>query len=180
MSQRILDRAVVILSGPIDAAADDGIGWRAEFTQYAQDDGMNLRMLNPCDKPVCGHSEIGEEKLHTFELRKNGAFDEVAKIVRTFRFQDLRMVDLSDFMVVYIDPTIHSCGTYEELYRAMAQRKPIFAIINGGITKTPLWLLDGTIPLEYIFNTVKECYAYISGINDGDKDQWVFAKDFIG
>jgi nucleoside 2-deoxyribosyltransferase len=180
-----LDQAVCILSGPIDAAADDGVGWRKEFTNRSMAFELNLRILDPTDKPVGGHNEIGEEKRHTFELRAQGKFDEVGKIVKTFRYQDLRMVDLSDFMVVLIDPAIHHCGTYEELYRAKAQRKPIFGIIKGGRTHTPLWLLDGdVISLENLFDSVEDCVARLNLINKGyywvDKDQWVFARDFLG
>ena len=38
------------LAGPIDHADDDGVGWRKDMTAWLQE--RNVKVLDPCDKPI--------------------------------------------------------------------------------------------------------------------------------
>ena len=95
--------------------------------------------------------------------------------MRVIRNTDLRMVDISDFLVVNLDLDIHPCGTYEELFLANRQKKPIILRIKQGKGETPDWLL-GTIPHETIFSTWEEVRDYLDLVDKGkvqDK-RWMF------
>ena len=64
------------LAGPIDYAADDGVGWRNDITPWLQEKGV--KVLDPCDKPIPDsyYKEIDEEKLRMMELKETGRYYE--------------------------------------------------------------------------------------------------------
>ena len=96
--------------------------------------------------------------------------------MRVIRNTDLRMVDLSDFLIVNLDIDKQPCGTYEELFLANRQKKPIILRIPQGKENTPDWLL-GTIPHETIFSSWEEIKAYLNTVNEGHgrlDSRWMF------
>ena len=86
--------------------------------------------------------------------------------MRLIRHVDLRMVDICDFMIVRILPAVHLCGSYEELFLANREKKPILLAVEGGKDATPNWLF-GTLPHEYFFGDFDEIKNFLTGISDG-------------
>jgi hypothetical protein len=76
------------------------------------------------------------------------------------------MTDIADFLVVYVDKSIPMCGTWEELFNANRQKKPILVFIEGGAKEASLWL-HGTIHYKYIFENLGEVKSFIAAIDDG-------------
>ena len=120
----VLENAVVYLSGPIDKAKDFGVGWRQEFKLKAKH--LNLAIIDPCNKPVSFVHEIQGDIRATTVLRNEKKWQELRDFVKKFRREDLRFTDISDFLVVYIDPDVPMYGTLDELYTAEDQKKPLF------------------------------------------------------
>ena len=162
------------LSGAMDRVPDGGIGWRQKISVYLN--ARNVVVLDPSDKPI----NIGIEDLENREVRKKakeaGDYNAIATDMRLIRNTDLRMVDISDFMIVNLDLEVHPCGTYEELFLANRQMKPILVRVEQGKMATPDWLL-GAIPHNNIFGEWEDLTDYLDGINSGEiepKKRWLF------
>lgn len=152
----------VYLAGAMDRVLDRGIGWRDSLTPILED--MGLTVFNPIKKPIDIGKEDDETHRLKIHLKKNHRYDELSSIMKTIRSVDLRLVDISDFLIVNLDLDIHPCGTYEEIFWANRQKKPIIVHMVQGKHSTPDWLF-GTIPHQMIFSDWNEIYLYLDYIN---------------
>lgn len=157
----------------------DGRGWREEMTEFLIK--MGITVLDPYKKPFINAPEEDEQTHQRMaKLMENGDYAEVAKHFKKVRAFDLSMVDRSDFIICYIDPNIPSFGTMEELSSAVLKKRPCFIIVEGGIKKTPLWIM-GMLPTHYIYNSFDEVKDILLKINSGEKeidsDRWRLFKD---
>ena len=168
------------LCGAMDRVTDGGVGWRTELKLELAD--LKIFWLDPTNKPI----NIGVEDLPSREIRrqakKQGRYDLVQHDMRTIRSVDLRMVDISDFIVVNLDMEVHACGTYEELFRGNREDKPIIVHLEQGKSTCPDWLF-GTIPEQMVFSTWPDIHRYLRHIAH-DKmvetfNRWYFF-DFTG
>jgi hypothetical protein len=95
--------------------------------------------------------------------------------MKTVRAYDLNLVDRSDFIVAHLVPEVASWGSAEEIVTALREKKPVFVSMEGGKSKTPLWML-GMFPHKYIYNTVDEIIDMLFAIDCGNKpidsDRW--------
>lgn len=149
------------LAGAMDRVKDGGVQWRIDIQEAMSD--LEIVWMDPTCKPI----EIGVEDMENREkrmmLKGEGRFDEVAVDMKIIRCVDLRMVDLSDFLVINIDISVHQCGTYEEFTTANRQKKPCIVHVEQGKQHTPDWLL-GKIPHSMIFSTWFEVRQYLRHI----------------
>lgn len=159
-----LNEAVVYLSGAIDKAQDLGKGWRNDFISKSSHLGMKI--IDPCNKPASFVHEISGDVRTVTKMRNDKQWEELQKFVKKFRREDLRFVDVSDFVIVYIDPEVPSYGTLDELFTAEDQKKPCICIVKGGIENLPTWLF-GVFKLNEIFSTIEECIEYLNKIDTG-------------
>lgn len=149
------------LCGAMDRAEDGGEGWRINLQKELAD--LEVFWLDPTHKPIDVGIEDSETRIFINEMKAHGNFDSAVPQIKTIRCVDLRMVDISDFLVVNINMETHACGTYEELFLANRQKKPVIIRIEQGKEHTPNWLL-GTLPHEMMFSTWEEVYQYIRHI----------------
>ena len=91
-------------------------------------------------------------------------WEDMRNFVKGFRREDLRFTDMADFIVIKVDRDTHMCGSYDELFVAERQRKPLFCIIEGGIKELPTWLF-GVFRLENIFSNVDDCFRRGLGLS---------------
>ena len=165
------------LAGPIDHAEDDGVGWRQEVGKWLRQRGVIV--MDPTDKPTSQtkFKEIDEEKQKLIELKKLGRWEELRTYMKEIVLADLRMVEVSDLNIVYIDTDIHLCGTYEELFVSLRQRKPTFVVAAHGKESLSVWLYGRMNP-NFIFESFDELKDYLNGIDNGliepDPTRWVF------
>ncbi len=165
----------VYLAGAMDRVADRGNGWRDNITPFL--DSLGIIVFNPIKKPTT----IGLEDFQTHQLKiklkQEQKYDELSHIMKTIRSVDLRLVDISDFLIVNLDLDIHPCGTYEEIFWANRQKKPIIIHMVQGKTNAPDWLF-GTIPHEMIFSSWLDIQNYLNQINSSDiinnYNRWYF------
>lgn len=170
-----LKKQRVYLAGAIDRVDDRGCGWRNMVTQFLSD--MDVIIFNPISKPT----EIGLEDEDTHlvksKLKSQKRYDELSSMMRVIRSVDLRLVDISDFMIVNLDLDTHPCGTLEEIFWANRQKKPIIVHMEQGKENTPDWLF-GTIPHQMIFSDWKEIEQYLHHIDSSENieshNRWYF------
>jgi len=172
-----LDGKRCVLSGGIDRVVDDGVEWRRYIKKECKKRNINIVFFDPCDKPNGLGSEIGVEKTKVRALIGNNKWDEAKEYVKTFRHYDLRAIDWSDFVIVKIDINSHLCGSYDEIFLAERELKPVFVIMEEGQTKydIPTWLVS-FIHEDEIFKNKDECIEYLMKINNNEitlDERWV-------
>jgi nucleoside 2-deoxyribosyltransferase len=165
------------LAGPIDAADDDGVGWRKDATKWLKAKGV--KVLDPCDKPIsyAEYKEIDTEKQKMMELKENGRYFELSQRMREIAHVDLRMTDISDFLIVYLNPNITMFGTIHELINSLNQKKPTLVVVEGGKKCAPNWLF-GIMDFNFIFDSFEELYDFLGLIDteaiQANLSRWVF------
>jgi nucleoside 2-deoxyribosyltransferase len=170
-----LNNQRVYLAGAMDRVADRGIGWRDSITPFLQ--SLGIVVFNPISKPT----DIGLEDHDTHQiktkLKQMSRYDELSAMMKTIRAVDLRLVDISDFMIVNLNLEHYACGTWEELYLCNRSKKPILIHIEQGKQYVPDWLF-GTLPHEWFFSTWDELKKYLLLVNSENnidlKNRWRF------
>lgn len=155
----------VYLAGAIDRVADRGSQWRECITPKLKQFGLTV--LNPLKKPLRNSEETIEKVGERHKLKAEGFLDEVAAIMKRIRNIDLRLIDVSDFIIVYINMEHNLFGTVEEIVTANRSKKPILVVIEQGVENAPDWLL-GMIGTETIFNKFEELFEYLKCVNEED------------
>jgi len=169
----------IYLSGPIENAKDDGASWRQQFISLTKENHLNFKIIDPTNKHDDMVGEIAEERKKMRQLKKNGKFKQITKKMKWVRRWDLRACDYVHCLVVYIDPTISSWGTPDEVYSVEDQQKPIFAVIEGGAYNAPDWTFP-VIKYNEMFSSVEELVEHFKKLDSGQKrldDRWVLIKN---
>ena len=158
--------AAVYLAGPMTACKDLGRGWREYLTPALEARGIVV--LDPTRKPI----DVGDERegvrRRMRELQEAGRLEEVRKWMKTIRRVDLRMVDLSSFLIVRLDGS-QTWGTTEELVVAIHQQKPVLVWLDGELTLRNVnpWLLS-QFPLDHLFESAADLLAYVASIDESE------------
>jgi hypothetical protein len=131
----------VYLSGPMDFVAsrveEKKSGWRVRVREFLNSFGAVV--FDPWNKPkVSGLHEYGKEDVATTKLREKWTFEDTkqgtearTECVQTFwetMHIDLRMVDISDFVIAFCPTNIYSVGTPHEIITAREQHKPVLFV----------------------------------------------------
>ena len=170
-----LNNQRVYLAGAMDRVLDRGNGWRDDITPFLKN--LGIIIFNPIKKPTA----IGQEDEQThrlkLKLKSEKKYNELSDLMKTIRSVDLRLVDISDFLIVNLDLDHYACGTWEELFLANRSKKPIVIHIEQGKQNTPDWLF-GTIPHQMIFSTWLELQSYLQYIDGNSQiehhNRWRF------
>lgn len=161
----ILNKTKVYLVGGIENFGIEARTWR-EYTSSKLHQ-IGVKCFDPFKKPFLNSVEEDEKTRDILlKLMSDGNYKHVREHMRRVRAFDLRLVDLSDFVIACISPTKASWGSADEIFTALRLRKPTFIVVEGGVSKTPLWIV-GSIPTEYLFNNLDECLNRIIDINSG-------------
>ena len=150
------------LCGPVESLQDGGQSWRDTVKNMLH--YMNITWLDPCHKPTDFIQETPETNKELCSKRRTRLFDEVAEKMKWVRRVDLRLVHLSDFLIIYLNKEIPTCGTFEEITWANQEKKPILIMYAQGKNEAPLWLF-GMIPHEMIFSSWSEMQNYLDDID---------------
>ncbi len=172
MSNNRLKGLRAYLCGHIDRAPDLGMGWRKDLTPWLEK--MDVSIFNPCAKPIKEANEVENRELRKYT--KETDYDAFSTNMREIAKTDLRMVDICDFMIVYIDLDIFICGSVWEVTIANLQKKPILICCKQGKEKVPDWLW-GVLPHEEFFSNWDDLKTYLFTINSTDikpNNRWLF------
>jgi len=172
----------VYLAGPIDFEKDGGVGYRKSLKEKLKKIGVSEEMiLDPCDKPVIGDDfiDIDSEKEQFDRLREHRMWDEAEKCAKMTMHIDLRFVDKSDLVIATVNPNIPMCGTWDEVFMARNQKKPVILIDPRGREKTHMWAI-GRVGYKNIFKTQDDAIAYLDDILHTripvDMTEWLFLQ----
>jgi nucleoside 2-deoxyribosyltransferase len=151
-----------------------GRDWRKEVTEKLAP--LEVTCFNPYEKPFIKDVEEDEASRQEMETwMKTKQYDRVTDKMKTVRSYDLNLVDRSDFIIAHLVPDVASWGSAEEIVTAVRMKKPVFISMEGGKTKTPLWML-GMLPHKFIYNSLEEVIQMLYAIDSGDKpidsDRW--------
>jgi nucleoside 2-deoxyribosyltransferase len=171
-----LKGATCYVAGGIQYIPDLGVDWRTKAELELRKLGVGV--FNPMDKAIEFANEdrhtqnhlsnlIKEVKLSNDEIRKSEIYNEIAQIMRAIVRADLRMVDLCSFLLVCIDPTRHTAGTYAEMTQALLQRKPVICFCEQGIESIPLWWWGHSDPRMF-FPSLNGALEYIRHIHQDE------------
>jgi nucleoside 2-deoxyribosyltransferase len=181
MSYNRLKGSIIYLAGPIQYADDWGVTWRKQATAYLH--SLGIGVIDPCDKPSDMAQEDADTQSWLDSLKKNADLmldsnkpelanrylDEYSNFLKEVVSVDLRFVDKSDALLVYINKDIYSCGTFHETSHAFLQRKPVVCFTAGkSITNIPGWLY-GHGKYSMFYPSLNEALAYVRYIHE-DKD----------
>lgn len=173
--QNRLKNQRVYLAGAMDRVADRGYGWRDSITPFLEN--LGIIVFNPIKKPTSVGREDGFIHEYKTYLKQEKKYTELSQVMKTIRSVDLRLVDISDFLIVNLDLDIHPCGTYEEIFLANRQKKPIIIHMVQGKQNAPDWLY-GTIPHEMIFSSWNDIQSYLHHIDNAKEintyNRWYF------
>ena len=168
----------VYLAGAMDRVADRGATWRDNITPFLRNLGVTV--YNPITKPTdIGMEDMDSHMIKT-KLKKQHRYDELSSMMKTIRSVDLRLVDISDFLIVNINLEHYACGTWEEVTLANRQKKPILIHMEQGKHEAPDWLF-GTIPHQMIFSSWDDLKEYLDHINGAENietyKRWYFFSE---
>lgn len=158
----------------------DGRGWRETVIDELTERGIIF--FDPYCKPFI--NETAEDETSRQEMlhwRETGQYDILSQKMKKIRADDLRCVDLSDWLLAVIRPQVASWGTGEEIPTAIKEKKPVFLVVDDpeGIKSCPLWFF-GVMPHKYIYNSLNEALTVIKAIDDGtirlSSDRWHLLK----
>jgi hypothetical protein len=151
-----------------------GRDWRREVTEKLGK--LKITCFDPYKKPFV--KDVGEDEASRREMEtwmKTKQYDRATERMKTVRAYDLNLVDRSDFIIAHLVPDVASWGSAEEIVTAVRMKKPIFVSMEGGKSKTPLWML-GMLPHKFIYNSVEEIIDMLHAIDSGskpiDSDRW--------
>ena len=140
-THNFLKGARVYLAGPMDfvssRVAERMTGWRTRVRQYLE--SLGVTVFDPWEKPaIRGLFEYGKEDIRTIRERDRWTFEstpegtstraELAEYFWKTMHIDLRMVDISDFVIAFCPTNIYSVGTVHEIVVARSQHKPVLFV----------------------------------------------------
>ncbi len=163
------------LAGGMDRAKDHGVGWRQSLKKEL--DALQISWLDPTQKPIDIALEDKASRIRRQEAKERGDWLTVGAEMNLIRRTDLRMVDISDFMIVHLDLNVYATGSMEELFLSNRQKKPILIHIAQGKKNCMDWLF-GVIDHRLIFGTWQDLIDYVLHIAHDDEidplKRWLF------
>lgn len=168
------------LVGAMESVPDGGTQWRSRITPWLNSRGVLV--FNPCDKPLSEETsrESPEDRAIRKRLLEQGKYDEMIEHAKMIRPTDLRMVDITDFIIAYIDKDSYATGTYEEISWANRQKKPILVVCEQGKREAPPWLFLMLKKAHHtIFDDWSSLQEYLDYIDEcpdtpDTLDRWMF------
>ncbi len=173
-SPKRLKGSLVYLSGPMEAASDGGCGWRSIIAPQLKELGVGV--LDPTNKTGGNPGMEFERRELANKAKAEHDYQKVRELYRPIVQEDLRMVDIASFIVCYLDGT-PGVGTYDEIFMAAGQKKPVIVIAPNGFEVLSNWLF-GRLDYRLFFPSIDDAMIYIKGIHHGtltpDSNKWRF------
>lgn len=164
----------------MDGDREGGKVWRQEMSRWLMDE-LQIISFDPYHKPLHDFHRVGLEDddnhAQIVEAIACQDYDLVRELVKPIVSTDLRCVDFADFILCNLDMQKRPCGTFDELYMAAGQRKPVIVHSPHGIQDLPPWLF-GRLRPELFFSSWDDIKDYLKHIAfDDDIDdlgKWKF------
>ena len=162
----ILKNTKVYLAGNMEHT-DDSVNWRNYMAYNLKE--MDIKVLSPLDTMFINQNgETDADRCRLKRERQLENYEYVAEYMKGIVQKDLRLIDLSDYVIVNMEIKKPTFGTIHELVIAIQQKKPVFLAV-GDKRDCPLWLL-GIVNPKYIYNNIDEILSMIRKIDSGDRE----------
>ena len=171
-----LTNSMAYLIGPMDEVPDLGADWREMMSKWLWD--LDIGVLNPCDKPTNFAKEDMPARDQIEQLKQQQKYDEAHDIVKDIVSVDLHMVDLSSFVIMFIDKDVHMCGSYSEMTYAAFEHKPVIICCKQGKNAVPGWvygMCDHNLFFE-CWDDVKSYIRQVALYSKFNDPQWRFSN----
>lgn len=177
----LLNGTRAYLAGPVERCIDSGMPWRQSITDRLIDLGVVVWdpliksnwHIDECRGELSAETQRSDviNMLNGQLISKNSTPYYRNKLTREVC---LRLVCAADFVICYVDgPTV---GTFEELYLAKSQNKPILFILRDNQLDS-CWRA-AQFPDATYFRSTTSLIDYLKDISLGsahvDKKQWIF------
>lgn len=164
----------IYLVGPMDFDREAGKPWRIELTKWLK--SRRALPIDPYHKPMLAIHEDAMESDDGYERRKKAmatlpmtqeARDTVRDVMKPVVHTDLRIVDHSDALVVNLDVDRRPCGTFDEMFTADNQNKPVIVYCPQGVQAIHDWCW-GRLKPELFFDDWVNVKEYLRHIDEDD------------
>ena len=151
----------IYLPGPMESCRDTAAYWRNEIKQKLVSIGFNEEnIVDPVKRQPEGEYEAIDR------ARAIGNWSEVDRITKEIVHHDLRFVDDCNFLICHLFDGVLTCGTWDEIFMASLQRKPVFIIMKNWQEKAPSWLF-GRFGHAMMHEDIDEVINRLRNIRDG-------------
>lgn len=168
----LLNRTRVYLAGNLENSSDT-TNWREHIEEELSKIGIIC--FNPMKKNfVTDTAEDDGFRNSLIKRRDAGDWKTVHDFMKGCIQKDLRLIDISDYVIFKFEFDKPTYGTLHEFFMAHIQKKPVFVIAEHK-NKVPLWLV-GLLPEKYIYESVDSTIDMIKNIDSGkvkgDSSRW--------
>lgn len=162
--KHLLKNSYCYLVGPIEYS-ENCFDWRITIAEALKQ--IDIKCFDPNkDHFINQLTETQEDRDKLKNQRDDGDWEAISKYMKGVISRDLRMVDLSTFIIGKIDPEVPTFGTIHEIVIASLQNKPIL-IYTDDKRKFPLWLA-GLINMDLVFESWGDIVEYLMRIDSGE------------
>jgi nucleoside 2-deoxyribosyltransferase len=163
----------IYLAGPMDRVKDRGVEWREMMKEFIWNE-LEGGVFNHCDKAIewGAEDETGRRwrqqsikdaaALHKagYTHDSNKVYEAVYENMKDIVASDLRGVDTSHALILYVDTDVHMCGSFFEAAWACLLKKPVIVCCKQGKVGIPDWLF-GVCRHEMMFGSWDEVKNYL-------------------
>lgn len=152
----------VYLPGPMESMRDKQAHWRNRLKPMLLDLGFQKKnIVDPVERqPEGEYQELDR-------LRGERDWDGFQALAKKIVQHDLRYVDLCDILVGHLFHGVQTCGTWDEVFMACLQRKPVFLAMNEWQDKCPAWIV-GRIGHEMMHENIEEVVENLKRLQRGE------------
>jgi nucleoside 2-deoxyribosyltransferase len=160
-----LNGARCYLAGAIENTANSA-SWRKGLSKELKK--LGIVCFDPTLPMMEGQrAESDEFHKQLGELRAEKQTEKLNYLVKPVMERDLKLVAISDFIIVFLKRNEKSWGTCHEIIYADFLKKPILLICEDG--NVPFWLYGFDWIKTNLFYSTKECLEHLSLIDIGDR-----------
>ena len=166
------------LVGPMDHDRESGREWREDMSEWLF--SRKAIPLNPYYKPLLDEEdglEDDDNYKKRVEAQERGDWDELARLTVPVIRTDLRMVDHCDAIIVNMDLEKYPCGTWDEMFTAINQKKPVIVHAAQTRHKLPHWMF-ARFNHQMFFDTWEDLKNYLDDVDQGEEvenfNRWKF------
>lgn len=163
----------VYLAGSMETAKDGGVGWRSMITPLLATLGYTV--FNPCnsEQERLGISAMDIQGI-LGRCKEVGDWFRLQKIMTEIQEVDLKAIDGSDFLVVFLEHMkSHPGGTYEEIMYAKMKKKPVLGLCLGNPKTENSWVLCSCLNSGGLFFSYEKLIAHIKNQVEWFGFEWV-------
>ena len=155
----------VYLSSAMEFAEDEEMKhWRNKIKPKLQE--LGLIVLDPEDKKSEHPDDTKTLHEAIIGAKRSGHYQRFMELVGPVVSDDMQMVSVADFLIVFWDNNIQSVGTVSEVWSAYLSKKPILLVLRGKKIETSSWLMYTVLSNGKIFDNFNHLLDFLGGSHE--------------